>query len=70
MLIAFITGLSPAKETFPVIVAALASSTGAAGAVVAAAGASLFDSDVSDFPQPEKSSSDAAPQLIKNFFIL
>jgi hypothetical protein len=52
------------------MVAALASSAGAAAG--AAAGASVFGaSDVSVLlpPHPEKSSSEAAPQLIKNFFI-
>jgi hypothetical protein len=70
MLMFAIFGASPVKATFPVIVAALASSAGAAAG--AAAGASVFGaSEVSVLlpPHPPRSSSEAAPQLIKNFFI-
>jgi hypothetical protein len=69
MLIFFIAGLSPVNDTFPVTVAALASSAGAAVGAVAA-GASFGASDVSVLlpPHPPRSSSEAAPQLIKNFF--
>src|SRR5437588_2806280 len=70
MLMFFSAGLSPVNDTFPVSVAAFASSTGlAAGAV---AGASVFGaSDVSVLlpPHPARSSIEAAPQLLKNFFI-
>jgi len=72
MLIFFIVGLAPLKATFPVMVAALASSTGAAAGVDAVAGASSFfgASEVSLLPHADKSSSEAAPQPIKNLFII
>ena len=70
MLRVFMAGLSPENETFPLTVAALASSVGAAAGAAALFGSSFLGaSDVLDPPHPAKSSNEAAPQPIKNFFI-
>src|SRR2546423_5087911 len=70
MLIFFITGLSPVKDTFPVTVPALASSTAVGAPAAVFVGSDFGASEVSgDLPHPARSSSEAALQAIRNFFI-
>jgi hypothetical protein len=66
----FMTGLSPVKDTFPLNEPALASSVAVGVPAAVFVGSAFGASEVSgDFPHPAKSSSEAAPQPIKKFFI-
>jgi hypothetical protein len=70
MLIVFGVGFAPLKETFPVTVPALASSTAAGAPAADFVGSDFGASEVSgDLPHPANSSSEAALQPIRNFFI-
>jgi hypothetical protein len=70
MLIFFMTGLSPVNDTLPLSEPALASSVAVGVPAAVFVGSAFGVSEVSgDLPHPAKSSSEAAPQPIKNFFI-